>query len=140
MLPQNIPPKTRISTVCWIFHCFCRCRGWAVTPWWRRQGGHPQFDYTLCYGQLRTMLRCGTKELPANLDVFKNHPSGSFRRGGSVGCQLGSFGRGGSVGRQLCIFLCFCAVQSLGRNFWPTDWTMVFFAVKSLDRNFDQRT
>ena len=41
--------------------------------------------------------------------------------------SAGSFGRGGSVGRQLCIFLCFCAVQSLGRNFWPTDWTMVLF-------------
>ena len=28
------------------------------------------------------------------------------------------------------------AIQSLGQNFWPTDWTTIFFAIQSLGQNF----
>ena len=30
----------------------------------------------------------------------------------------------------------FFAIQSLGQNFWPTDWTAIFFAIQSLGQDF----
>ena len=37
---------------------------------------------------------------------------------------------------RLGFFEFFFAIQSLGQNFWPTDWTAIFFAIQSLGQDF----
>ena len=88
----------------------------------------------------------GTKELPANLDVFKNHPSHSAVSSGAFDVEARSAvslglldveGRSADSSVFFCVFV--QSSPSVG-IFGQRTGRWYFFAVKSLDRNFDQRT